>query len=495
MNTHVTDKSAPQRGFTLVELVVVIAILGVLSAVAVPFITRHLEESKDRAYESDRERFQQAVDAYYSSPNNENFLGNPQYPIMGMSKAGGTFLQTFQPAGGPPTPIREPHDAAHVVDVNGPPFDHTVINEDVTKLGNPLRGTRGGKPKWIDDGNGIRDGGDQELLDSDAASLNKPGWHVEVVTREGVKYTVDSRDFFIDFDKLAEKNLIDEVPSSASPDNRPQDPPGPFNLIPADSGQPDNQAPAGLSITPPTTTVALWVVDDGSGEVFQYSLDGALLKSFPLKGSNGNPSGIATSGSSLLVLDRVEFKVYRYNTGGGPQGSFNVTTQHDGLVGITSDGTNTWILNVDSDGNGEVFQYSSSGIAQGVSFQLVEENSAPLGITTVGRDFWVVDEGGVDGNGVVFRYNVTGTHIGTPFSVGPISQPGGIATDGINIWVADRSTGRIFPFGLDGNPPGPSTPGLYDGSYSWYVDRQGQVQSLSFFFPEADKTGFQTAYP
>ena len=91
-----------------------------------------------------------------------------------------------------------------------------------------MRGTQGGNPKWIDDGDGIRNGEGDELLDNDAASLNKPGWHVDVVTREGVQYTVDSRDYFIDFERLAAKSLLDQVPASASTDNRPQDPPGPF---------------------------------------------------------------------------------------------------------------------------------------------------------------------------------------------------------------------------------------------------------------------------
>ena len=490
MTFNLAQRSPSQRGFTLVELVVVIAILGVLSAVAVPFITRHLEESKDRAYDSDRERFQQAVDAYYSSPSNENFLGNPQYPIMGMSKTTGTFLRTFQAD----EAIREHHTAAHIVNVSDSPHDHTIINPNVN-LGNPLRGTQGGAPKWIDDGNGIRDGGEEELLDSDADSLNKPGWHVDIVTREGVRYTVDSRDYFIDFDKLAAKSLLDQVPASASPDNRPQDPPDSFNLLTAEAGPPDNQAPAGLTISPPTATVAFWVVDDGSNRVFRYSLDGTLVESFPLDNLNGNgdPSGIATDGSRLLVLDESEEKVYRYNMAGGPQGSFDVTTASDGLVGITTDGESIWILNVDSDGNGEVFRYSASGTAQASSFRLAAANSAPVGITTDGREFWVLDDNG--GNGLVFRYNLAGTPIGDPFAVGPVSQPGGIATDGTNIWVADRNTGTVYPFSLDGNPPGPSTPGLYTGSYSWYVDRQGKVQSLSFFFPQEDKTGFLAVYP
>ena len=46
---------------------------------------------------------------------------------------------------------------------------------------------------------------------------------------------------------------------------------------------------------------------------------------------------------------------------------------------------------------------------------------------------------------------------------------------------------------LDNQPPGSIN--VYEGSYSWYVDDEGKVKSLFFFFPEKDKTGFQTAYP
>ena len=71
------------EGFTLIELIVVIAILGILIAIAVPTIRGFLESSREQAYEADRRVIQLAVDAYYYSPSNERFNNERQYPIMG----------------------------------------------------------------------------------------------------------------------------------------------------------------------------------------------------------------------------------------------------------------------------------------------------------------------------------------------------------------------------------------------------------------------------
>ena len=205
-----------QGGFTLVELVVVIAILGVMAAIAVPMVNNFLSSSKEQAYAGDVATIQAAVNAYFSSPSNARFLGRRQYPIFGADRTGGTFILADHDHNADHPDNHDHHLQDHVTSVGS--HHHTRIAEDLTELGNPLGGTKGGSPKWTDDGNGLRDETEEELLDSDDASVDNPGWHVATVTREGTTYIVDSRDYFIDFEKLATDGLLEKEPTSASPD-------------------------------------------------------------------------------------------------------------------------------------------------------------------------------------------------------------------------------------------------------------------------------------
>ena len=197
-----------QKGFTLIELVVVIAILGVMAAIAVPMVNNFLASSKEQAYIADTATIQAAVDAYYSSPGNERVLGRRQYPIFGADKFNDNFVFP---------------DSTFVADTIVPPL-----------AGNPLGGTQGGSPLWSDGatGNGIRDAAtgtatasdlkDEVLNDEDALVAGDPtvlGWYAAVVKRETTDYIVDSRDYFIDFQTLVDKRLLEKTPASASPDN------------------------------------------------------------------------------------------------------------------------------------------------------------------------------------------------------------------------------------------------------------------------------------
>jgi prepilin-type N-terminal cleavage/methylation domain-containing protein len=58
-----------ERGFTLVELLIVISILGVLVAIVVPNVGGLLGAGKQASYSADQATIQTAVDAYYLTRN------------------------------------------------------------------------------------------------------------------------------------------------------------------------------------------------------------------------------------------------------------------------------------------------------------------------------------------------------------------------------------------------------------------------------------------
>ncbi len=63
---RITRVLTQEHGVTLIEMLIVLALIGILLAVVVPNLTGFLGRGNDRAYESDRQNIQAAANAYYT---------------------------------------------------------------------------------------------------------------------------------------------------------------------------------------------------------------------------------------------------------------------------------------------------------------------------------------------------------------------------------------------------------------------------------------------
>ncbi len=111
-----------QKGFTLIELVIILAVLGVLAAIVIPNVSGFLGRGKERAYEADRNILQSAVDSWRTD--------------IGKRSANAWPIVT-----GPPYVLGIPTVVDGAVTVNKGIIDMTKLYDATTPDQNYLKGT------------------------------------------------------------------------------------------------------------------------------------------------------------------------------------------------------------------------------------------------------------------------------------------------------------------------------------------------------------------
>ena len=115
MLQRIRNKRQGQKGFTLIELMIVIAIIGILAAIAIPNFISYRQRSYDTAAQSDLKNLMTSQEAYYvdsstympitaDTKGTVSFGGTDAYlsdkvTVGGTGDADGYSMSAYHPSG------------------------------------------------------------------------------------------------------------------------------------------------------------------------------------------------------------------------------------------------------------------------------------------------------------------------------------------------------------------------------------------------------------
>ena len=130
---HISGKRSTQReeGFTLIELVVVMAIIAILASLAVPIFTAQIKKAKEAVLQEDLHVMRNAIDAYTmdkgKAPQGLDDLVQAGYlraiPVDPMTHSSDTWVtdtnDTYESVDESETGINDVHSGSQDVGTNG----------------------------------------------------------------------------------------------------------------------------------------------------------------------------------------------------------------------------------------------------------------------------------------------------------------------------------------------------------------------------------------
>ena len=81
LKAHISQKSLLQKGFTLIELMIVVAVIGILAAIAIPNYTAYVQRGKAAEATSNLANLRVQMEQFYQ--DNRTYVGGPCTPAAG----------------------------------------------------------------------------------------------------------------------------------------------------------------------------------------------------------------------------------------------------------------------------------------------------------------------------------------------------------------------------------------------------------------------------